>query len=101
MIRSTGLGCARYVHCVWNRYWFADGGRLAVAVVRIAIALAVIATLVRLAGPTSAGDVPGEHTLYRPVGIWMVLGHAPPPGWLVDALWFFASWGSLGMLLGL
>ncbi len=92
-----------YVHRVtrWYRYWFADGGRLAAAVVRVAIALAVLATLVRLGGPTSAGDLPGEHTLYHPVGAWMLLGSTPPPGWLVDLLWVVAWSSTVAMALGL
>jgi hypothetical protein len=29
----------------WQRYWFAEGGRVAVAVVRMALATAVLLTL--------------------------------------------------------
>ena len=85
----------------WERYWFADGGRLASAVVRITIASAVLLTLVRLDNPVSTGDVPGEHTLYRPVGIWMLLGHTPPPQFLVGALWIVAWTSTAAMLVGL
>ncbi len=43
----------------WRRYWFADGGRIAVAVVRIAIASAVLIALWRISRGTSleAGDL--------------------------------------------
>jgi hypothetical protein len=84
----------------WTRYWFADGGRLAVAVVRIAIAAAVLMSLARLASKVSTGEIVEAHALYRPVGIWMLLGHTPPPEALVDALWALAWVSSLAMLLG-
>jgi hypothetical protein len=82
----------------WTRYWFADGGRHAVAIVRIAIAAAVLLTLDKLSQPVSTGDLPGTHTLYRPVGIWMVLGHNAPPDFLVDLIWVVA-WGATAMML--
>jgi len=85
----------------WQRYWFAEGGRYAAAIVRIAIASAILLTLARLDNNVSTGDVPGSHTLYRPVGIWMVMGHTPPPAVLVDALWVLAWGGTCAMLLGL
>ncbi|MGE5187044.1 MAG: hypothetical protein ACM31C_33565 [Acidobacteriota bacterium] len=85
----------------WTRYWFAEGGRLGAAIVRIAIALAVLGALWRLSGTPSSGDLPGEHTLYRPVGVWMLLGHTPPPDALVDALWAIALAGTVAMLAGI
>ena len=85
----------------WQRYWFAEGGRYATAIVRIAIATAILLTLSRLDNSVSTGDVPGSHTLYRPVGIWMLLGHTPPPAGVVDALWVLAWAGTCAMLLGL
>jgi len=85
----------------WQRYWFSDGGRTALAIVRIAIAAAVLLTLARLDNPVSTGDLPGSRTLYRPVGIWMLLGEAPPADMLVKALWVAAWAGTLAMLLGL
>ena len=84
----------------WQRYWFADGGRLAAACVRVAIAASVLLTLERLA-TLSTVDLPGPVDLYRPVGIWMVLGHTIPPDWLITALWVMAWGGSAAMLLGL
>jgi hypothetical protein len=85
----------------WQRYWFADGGRLATAVVRITIASAVLLALARLDNPTSTGDLPGTHTLYRPVGIWMLLGHTAPPAALVSVLWVIAWAATAAMLVGL
>jgi hypothetical protein len=82
----------------WQRYWFAEGGRYTVAVLRLAIAVSVLFCLWRLWGLrplTAAADV------YRPVGIWMVLGQTPPPDLLVDALWALAWAGTGAMLLGL
>ncbi len=85
----------------WQRYWFAPGGRFASAFVRIAIATAVLLTLARLSHEVSTGDIAGARTLYRPVGIWMLLGHTPPPNWLVHALWIVAVTTTIAMLLGL
>jgi hypothetical protein len=81
----------------WQRYWFADGGRVALAIVRIAVATAVLIALARLAHTRS----PVASPAYRPIGIWMLLGHTPPPAALVSILWVVA-WASTGaMLLGL
>ena len=85
----------------WQRYWFAEGGRYASAIVRIAIASAILLTLARLDNDVSTGDVPGAHTLYRPVGVWMLLGHTPPPHVVVQALWVTAWISTSAMLLGL
>lgn len=84
----------------WQRYWFADGGRLAAAIVRIAIASAVLLSLARLRHVMATGDVLDARG-YRPVGVWMVLGHRVPPGALVDLLWIVAWAGTLAMLVGL
>ncbi|MGN6106974.1 MAG: hypothetical protein ACTHU0_17850 [Kofleriaceae bacterium] len=81
----------------WQRYWFAEGGRLAVAVLRIAIALAVLMSLRRL---WNLPELVAARGLYRPVGLWMVLGRTPPPELLVGALWVLAWAGTLAMLLG-
>ncbi|HEX7840990.1 MAG TPA: hypothetical protein VF469_26115 [Kofleriaceae bacterium] len=84
----------------WQRYWFDDGGRWSAAVVRIAIALAVLMTLSRLA-TLSTVHIPGPVALYRPVGIWMVLGHLVPPDGVVTALWVVAFGATIAMLVGL
>ena len=84
----------------WQRYWFADGGRWSAATLRIAIATAVLMTLQRLA-TLSTVHIPGPPALYRPVGIWMVLGGLVPPGFVVTILWVLAVGATIGMLLGL
>jgi hypothetical protein len=84
----------------WQRYWFAEGGRGAAAIVRMAIAAAVLMTLWRLA-TLSTVHLPGPPELYRPVGMWMLLGRTPPPVVVVDALWALAWGGTVAMLVGL
>ena len=84
----------------WQRYWFDDGGRWSAAVVRIAIACSVLGTLQRLA-TLSTVHIPGPPTLYRPVGLWMLLGHAIPPDGLVRVLWIAAFGATFLMLIGL
>ena len=81
----------------WQRYWFDDGGRWAAAIVRIAIASAVLLTLARLSTQDPLVAPPG---LYRPVGIWMLLGHTVPPDAVVGGLWVLAWVGTVAMLLG-
>lgn len=78
----------------WQRYWFADGGRTSVAILRIAIATSVLASLARLDNPVSTSSA----SLYRPVGIWMLLGHIAPPAIVVDGLWVIA-WVSTALML--
>ncbi len=82
----------------WRRYWFAEGGRYTAAALRVAIAASVLLSLWRLWGlrPLAAPD-----GVYRPVGVWMALGHARPPDELVDALWAVAWASSALMLVGL
>jgi len=81
----------------WQRYWFAEGGRTALAVVRIALAASVLLTLAHIA----AYESPIFAKVYRPVGIWMLLGHMRPPQALVDALWIVALASTACMLAGL
>jgi len=82
----------------WQRYWFADGGRHALAIVRVAVALSVIASLVRLVTDPTLVAPEG---LYRPVGIWMLLGSSPPPAFLITLLMIVAWVATIAMLLGL
>ncbi|HWO19331.1 MAG TPA: hypothetical protein VNO30_11165 [Kofleriaceae bacterium] len=82
----------------WRRYWFAAGGRYSLAVTRIAVAASVLLSLWRLMGDRPLAAPP---EIYRPVGIWMLLGQTPPPELLVDALWVLAWGGAAAMLLGL
>jgi hypothetical protein len=82
----------------WQRYWFADGGRTAVAIVRIAIAASVLASLDRI----NDFMAPAIHApLYRPVGIWMLLGHIVPPPAVISALWGIAWVSTALMLVGI
>src|SRR4051812_16980004 len=81
----------------WQRYWFGDGGRTSVAILRIAIATSVLLTLFRLNKPVSTDSA----SLYHPVGIWMLAGHHAPPHALVQILWFLAWTSTAAMLVGL
>ena len=86
----------------WQRYWFAEGGRHSAAVLRIAIALALMFTLARLRGtwPANAPGSPTYEGVYRPIGVWMLFGHHAPPVAVIDALWAIAWMGALFMLAG-
>lgn len=87
---------------VWQRYWFAPGGRVGVAIVRVAIAVSVAWTLTRvLSGGYAAEPARAPYELYRAVGLWMLWGSAPPPVWLLEALPVVAYGATLGMALGL
>ncbi len=81
----------------WQRYWFGEGGRTALAIVRIAVAASVLLTLAHLAERQS----PVASHVYRPVGIWMLLGRSAPPDAVVTALWVIAWTSSAAMFLGL
>ncbi len=82
----------------WQRYWFEDGGRVALAYVRIAVAAAVACSLARIGAHSDELVAPAA--IYRPVGIWMLLGHTPPPPPRVDVLWAGAWISTLAMLCG-
>lgn len=82
----------------WNRYWFAEGGRLGLACVRIAVAVSALWVLAKIAALPDAIVAPRE--VYRAVGIWHLLGATPPPGALVTALWWIAWISTAAMLLG-
>lgn len=64
------------------------------AVLRIAIAAATLATLALLDNPVSTHF----KTYYRPVGPWMIAGHHAPPPLLVKAL-FVIAWTSTALML--
>ena len=64
---------------------------------RIAVASSVLLTLARI----SHGHLLASPTLYRPVGIWMLLGAHPPSQALVSVLWVVAWASSFAMLVGL
>ena len=82
----------------WHRYWFAEGGRHTVAVLRVAVAASVLLTLWRV---WWMRPLVAPSQVYRPVGVWMLLGDTPPPDPLVDVLWVLAVAGTFAMLLGL
>jgi len=69
-----------------------------VAVLRVAIALSVLLSLWRLWHLSQLAAADG---VYRPIGIWMLLGWTPPPAPLVDTLWVFAWVSTFAMLVGL
>jgi hypothetical protein len=81
----------------WRRYWFDDGGRIAIAIVRIAIAIAVLMVLANLR-EVDLGVAP-DH--YRPLGLWQVLGQTQPPEGLVDLLRAIAWLATFAMLVGI
>lgn len=81
----------------WQRYWFADGGRLAAAILRIAIAVAVAWSLRRL---WALPDLAAPAGIYRAVGPWMLLGGLRPPALVVDGLWLLAWAATAAMLVG-
>jgi hypothetical protein len=85
----------------WQRYWFASGGRIAVAILRIAIAVAVMWALHRLQTrwPSTAPGG-GAHSSYRAVGVWMVVGDREPADAVIAALWLVARISTVAMLLG-
>jgi hypothetical protein len=84
----------------WNRYWFAPGGRIAAAVLRIALAIAALWTLrvVVIAEPVAH---PGAMSadVYHPVGL-LLLFPSPPPAFVVDAAVWIALVAGIAMLVG-
>ncbi|HEX4417264.1 MAG TPA: hypothetical protein VH165_05155 [Kofleriaceae bacterium] len=85
----------------WTRYWSAPGGRIAAAVVRIALAIAELLVLDRirdLAPVSHPGEVAAG--VYHPVGILQVF-RAPPPAIVIELAWCAALGGALAMLVGL
>ena len=84
----------------WQGYWFAEGGRCAAAVLRVAIAISVGYILSLLARLTTV-HIPGPPSLYRPIGIWMMFGHWVPPAPVFTVLWVLAFGATATMLIGL
>ena len=85
---------------MWNRYWFDSGGRIATAVVRVALAISVLLLLNRV-----RGQAPIVHpelmsaSVYRPVGILM-LCPVPLPALAIELAGIVAATGALAMLVG-
>jgi hypothetical protein len=77
----------------WCDYWFAPGGRIALAVIRIGVAVSMLVTLWRITGWQQPS--PFYHH-----GIWMLYPGTPTPG--VVAVITYVAWAStLAMLVGL
>jgi len=75
---------------------------VAAAVLRIAIAIAVLWSLTLLEGRWHALAPGGNaHTSYRPVGVWMLAGAHEPPEVVISLLWIVARVSAVAMLLGL
>jgi hypothetical protein len=87
----------------WERYWFADGGRYSLAILRIAVAIAVWKSLTILQGtwPASAPGGVSPSELYRPIGPWLLAGHYIPGRELIDVLWIVAKVATVAMAIGL
>lgn len=73
------------------------------AILRIAIAVALIWSLERLhdGWPPDAPGSPLASGTYRPLGPWLLLGHHVPSDPLISGLWIVAWVGAVAMLLGL
>jgi hypothetical protein len=78
----------------WQGYWFVAGGRYSVAILRIAVAVAVWLSLDRMG--TGWGEVP----VYRPIGLWMLVGGDAPPVGVVEALCVIARLSTVAMAVG-
>lgn len=87
----------------WQRYWFADGGRYSLAILRIAVAIAVWSSLTMLQTewPASAPGGAAPPELYRPLGPWLLAGHYVPSRELIDVLWVVAKVATVAMAIGL
>jgi uncharacterized membrane protein YphA (DoxX/SURF4 family) len=81
-------------------YWSAPGGRIAAAVVRVAIAIAALVMLDRIHGlPAVSHPEQMAASIYHPVGILMVF-QSPPPAIVIDVAESLAYAGALAMLIG-
>src|SRR5439155_4074907 len=83
----------------WQRYRFADGGRYAAAILRIAIAVAILMTLQSLY-ESYRFQVAYDASVYRPVGVWMLVGHRPPSVDVIRALYAIGWTATVAMLFG-
>src|SRR5690606_4362397 len=50
--------------------------------------------------PANAPGAPEPPDVYRPVGIWMLLGGSPPGTTLIDLLWIVARVATVAMAIG-
>ena len=85
----------------WTRYWSAPGGRIAAAVVRVALAISVLVLLDRLR-EMPAIDHPAQMSasVYHPVGI-LLMFRSPPPVVVIELARLLAYAGAVAVLLGL
>jgi uncharacterized membrane protein YphA (DoxX/SURF4 family) len=85
----------------WTRYWSAPGGRIAAALVRIALAISVVLLLPRIReGAPVAHPAQMAASIYHPVGILQVF-RSPPPASLIELAGIVAYAGAIAMLIGL
>jgi hypothetical protein len=77
---------------LWCGYWFAPGGRISVAMVRIAVAIALLWMLLRI-----AGQAPPQFYHH---GIWMLYPGRPTTA-VVTAITAVAWLSTIALLLGL
>src|SRR3954471_10143173 len=85
----------------WTRYWAAPGGRVAAAVVRVALAISVLLLLeqIRTMPPVAQPDQVAT-SAYHPVGILMMF-RSPPPAIVIQLAMIAAYAGACAMLFGL
>ena len=82
------------------RYWSAPGGRIAAAVVRVALAIAALLLLDRIRGlPPVSHPEQMAAGVYPPVGILMLF-RSPPPAIAIELAAIVAWLGALAMLVG-
>lgn len=80
----------------WQRYWSAPGGRIGVAVLRVAVGSSLLWTLARIAAHASTA----HSALYYPHGIWLAYPGRPGPG-LLAALAVIAWPATIAFTIGL
>lgn len=85
---------------MWNRYWFAPGGRYAAAMVRIALGISVLMVLdrVRASAPVLHPELMSAD-VYRPCGL-LLLFPSLPPRIVIELAGIAACAGALAMILG-
>lgn len=83
----------------WNAYWFRPGGRTSAAVLRIAIGLSILLTLVRLHDGYAADPEAAPHAEYHAIGILRLLPFEP--GTVTFGIAWAVGWtATIAMILG-
>jgi hypothetical protein len=86
----------------WDRFWYREGGRLSVAVVRVAIAIAALWTLWRLGVRDYAQLLPTKPAeLYRAKGLLLLWRGGAPPASVLTVVQAVAWAATVSMLVGL